>query len=99
MRTLLHIHMDTKSGNENIRSGALPKTMETLVSQLHPEASYFFADGGRRSALFVFDLADPSQIPAIAEPLFMGLNAEVEFTPVMNLDDLQKGLTEAAHTF
>ena len=98
MRTLLHIHMDTQSGNDSIRSGALPKTMETLVSQLHPEASYFFADGGRRSALFVFDLTDPSQIPTIAEPLFMSLHAEVEFTPVMNLDDLQKGLTDAAHS-
>lgn len=97
MRTLMHVHMDTESGNEGIRSGVVPKTIETLVAELHPEASYFFADGGRRSALFVFDLADPSQIPAIAEPLFMGLKAEVEFTPVMNLDDMQKGLTQVAH--
>jgi hypothetical protein len=99
MRTMLHVHMNTQHGNDAIKSGVLPKTIETLVAELHPEASYFFADGGRRSAIFVFDMADPSQIPTIAEPLFMGLQAELEFTPVMNLDDLQKGLTEVAKAF
>jgi hypothetical protein len=99
MRTMLHVHMDTEHGNDAIKSGMLPKTIETLVAELNPEASYFFADGGRRSALFVFDLADPSRIPAIAEPLFMSLHADLELIPVMNLDDLQKGLTEAARAF
>jgi hypothetical protein len=36
---------------------------------------------------------DSSQIPALAEPFFMGFNAEVRLTPVMNLDDLQNGLS------
>jgi hypothetical protein len=40
-------------------------------------------------------MKDSSDIPAIAEPLFMGLNAEIEMLPVMNQDDLQKGLTAA----
>ncbi len=40
----------------------------------------------------VFDLKDSSDLPRIAEPFFMGLNATVEFTPVMNADDLKAGL-------
>jgi hypothetical protein len=40
----------------------------------------------------VFDLKDPSEIPAIAEPFFLNLNAKVEFSPVMNAEDLKKGL-------
>ena len=38
---------------------------------------------------------DSSDIPAIVEPLFMGLDAEVELLPVMNTDDLRKGLKNA----
>ena len=42
-----------------------------------------------------FDLADPSDIPPIAEPLFQELNATVEFFPAMNGDDLGAGLGKA----
>jgi hypothetical protein len=37
-------------------------------------------------------LKDPSEIPAICEPFFMNMNAKVEMSPVMNADDLKKGL-------
>ena len=32
----------------------------------------------------------------IAEPFFMGMNASLKIAPVMNAEDLQKGLAEAA---
>lgn len=40
----------------------------------------------------VLDMADPSQIPQIAEPLFLNVDAAVEFAPVMNAEDLKKAL-------
>jgi hypothetical protein len=40
----------------------------------------------------VFDLKDPSEIPANAETFFQNLNAKVEFSPVMNADELKIGL-------
>jgi hypothetical protein len=43
-----------------------------------------------------FDLAEPSQIIEVVEPLFMKLHAEVEITPVMSADDLRKGLAKAS---
>jgi hypothetical protein len=43
----------------------------------------------------VFDMKDASSIPVVAEPFFMGLNADVQFTPVMNADDLKAGLEKA----
>ena len=43
-----------------------------------------------------FDLADPSQIVEVVEPLFLNLNAATELVPVMNVDDLRKGLGKVA---
>jgi hypothetical protein len=38
-------------------------------------------------------------MPVFAEPLFIGLNVVVEFTPVMNINDLKTGLENAAKRF
>ena len=62
------------------------------MQDLKPEAAYFYPENGKRACLMVFDMKDPSQIPVIAERFFMELNAEVTLTPVMNADDLKKGL-------
>jgi hypothetical protein len=42
----------------------------------------------------VFDLQDPSQLPTISEPLFSKLKANIQMFPVMDREDLQKGLGE-----
>lgn len=92
MRTLMKISIPVEAGNTSIREGRLPMVFEQTLDRLKPEAAYFFSDQGRRSALVVFDLTDPSEIPVIAEPLFDSFNAGVEFFPVMNLEQLRKGL-------
>ena len=45
---------------------------------------------GQRGGYVVINMADASQLPAIAEALFPRLNADVEFLPVMNPEDLGK---------
>ena len=92
MRTLLKVTLPVESGNRAIKDGSLPKTIQTLIQELRPEASYFFPEHGQRTALLVFDLKDPTQIPQVVEPLFTKLNAAVEMYPVMNADDLKAGL-------
>jgi hypothetical protein len=95
MRTLVTIEMDTEAGNKAAASGELPKLMTTLFDELKPEAAYFAPREGHRAAYVVFDMTDPSQIVEIAEPLFQTLGAKVSFAPIMNLDDLRKGLNAA----
>jgi hypothetical protein len=73
----------------------LHKIFEDTMNKLKPEAAYFVAEHGHRSAMTFFDMKDASEIPAIPEPLFAGLNARVELLPVMNADDLKKGLNIA----
>lgn len=94
MRVMLKATLDMEKGNEAIRSGKMPELMKETVERLRPEAAYFGPLGGRRTCLLVLDLQDGSQIPAIGEPFFTQLGAEVEMTPVMNAEDLQKGLSE-----
>ncbi len=92
MRTMMKVIIPVEKGNAAIKDGSLPKIIGEAIERLQPEASYFLTDGGSRSCLMVFDLKDPADIPSIAEPFFMGLNATVSFSPAMNAEDLQKGL-------
>ncbi len=95
MRMMLKFTLPVEKGNQAIKDGSLGKTLESLTNKLKPEAAYFGPSNGKRSGMMFFDLAEPSQIVEIAEPLFSNLNAEVEIVPVMNGDDLRKGLAKA----
>ena len=94
MRTMLRVRFPVETSNAAVKDGTLEKTFGKMFEQLKPEAAYFFPDGGLRSALFVFDLKDPSDIAATAEPFFAALGAEVYLVPVMNGDDLKAGLAK-----
>jgi hypothetical protein len=95
MRTLLRVTMDINAGNEAIKTGSLPSVIKETIDRIKPEVSYFYSENGNRTGLFVFDLADVSEIPSIAEPLFVTFNAKVEFSPVMNAEEMQRGLKKA----
>ena len=96
MRMLLKVSVPTEQGNQAIKDGRLPQVLEQVIGSIKPEAAYFFTENGERGGIFVFDMTDSSQIPAIAEPLYQQLSATVQFYPVMNQEDLTRGLTTAA---
>ena len=98
MRTMLTIQMPVQAGNAAITDQSLPATMERLMTLIKPEAAYFYAADGLRSALMVFDMTASSQIPLIVEPLFMGFDASVTLTPVMNAEELAEGLAAWAQS-
>ena len=79
-------------GNPGVMDGTILPAIQGIMDQLKPEAAYFFPKDGQRAFLFVFDIAsEPDMIPAV-EPLWLGLEADIELTPVMNFQDLQAGL-------
>jgi hypothetical protein len=94
MRMMLKAVMDTEMGNEAIQNGSLGKIIEQVVQQIKPEAAYFAAEDGQRACFMVFDMTDSSQLPVISEPLFQSGKARITISPCMNLDDLQRGLTQ-----
>jgi hypothetical protein len=91
---MARISMPVESGNQAIKDGALGAVIQRAAERWKPEAMYFTTFDGQRTAYMVFDLPDTSGIPPFAEPFFNALNASVELAPVMNADDLQKGLSQ-----
>ena len=87
MRMMLKFTVPVDKGNAAFHDGSLGKAVETIMNKLKPEAAYFAPFEGKRGGMIFFDLA---------EPLFLNLNAETELIPVMNGDDLRKGLAKAA---
>jgi hypothetical protein len=96
MRMLLKFELGLAATNEAIRNGTMAEINEQLAASTKPEAAYFGTENGRRTGYVVFDLDDPARIPVIAEPLFQRVGATVEFIPVMDTEDLQRGLAQAA---
>lgn len=93
MRTMLRWTVPVEKGNAMIDDGSMGTLIEAVMAKTKPEAAYFLAENGMRSGILFFDLKEPADIPRIAEILFRGANAAVEFVPVMNGDDLKKALT------
>jgi hypothetical protein len=96
MRMMLKVRMDVARANEAIRDGSLGKVIEETLTELKPESAYFLTERGERCGIFVFDMTDTSQIPVVAEPLFQAFGAKLTLVPVMNAEDLRKGLAAAA---
>jgi len=89
MRFLVKVSFPIKAANAAAKKNGL-KVIRQILEQQKPEAAYFIADGGQRTGILIIDIATASDIPAIAEPWFLALNASVEATPVMLPEDLEK---------
>ena len=95
MRMMMKASIPVEAGNKAITDGTLSQTLMAFVEKFQPEASYFIAEGGTRTAVFFFDLKSTSDIPAAAESMFLTLNASVELTPAMDVADMQAGVERA----
>lgn len=94
MRMLVKVKVPTASGNKAIQSGELPKVIGGFLETWKPEAAYFGADLGTRTAWFVVDVKEASQIPPMFEPFFAALEAQIDIAPVMNAAELKAGLSQ-----
>ena len=94
MRMMMKVRMDTEAGSRAISDGSMLTGLGEMMERLRPESAYFGPDEGFRTAFIVFDLEDPSQLPALTEPLFGTMHANIKMFPVMDRADLEKGLQQ-----
>jgi hypothetical protein len=89
MRMLLRVSIPNDAGNAAAKAGTLGSTIEGILAGLKPEAVYFFLDdNGQRTGSIIFDMKDPADMVAIAEPWFLAFNAKISLRPVMTPKDL-----------
>jgi hypothetical protein len=88
MRFMVTFRIPMDEGNAAVRDGRIGPTLEAILDDLEPEAAYFADIEGARGGYLVVNMDDASQIPAIAEPLFLGLGATVQIHPVFTPDDM-----------
>jgi hypothetical protein len=90
MRMLLNVKFCPETFNKAVRDGSVGQKLRRILEEAKPEAVYFTEQGGNRSAIMIVDVAEPSQVPFLAEPWFLTFKAEVAFHVVMTPEDLQK---------
>jgi hypothetical protein len=92
---LIDLQMPLEPFNTLVRNGTVGQVIQKILSDIKPEAAYFTERDGKRGGTLVVDIADPTKIPAIAEPFFLHFNASVSLHPCMTPEDLAKaGLDE-----
>ena len=95
MRMLIHVKLPHEPFNAAVRNGSAGTIMERILADTKPEAVYFTEYDGRRGAIMIVDVADPSRIPASVEPWFLSFNADVSVHIVMSPEDLGRAGLEA----
>ena len=90
MKYLLRFSIPVEAGNDALKDPQFGSKMKQFLTDVKAEAAYFSAIDGQRGGYVVLSMDDASMIPAIAEPLFLWLNADMEFLPVMTPQDLEK---------
>ena len=95
MRILINFQLPPEPFNTMVREGTAGTAIKSILEELKPEAAYFYDPDGCRGGTIVVNIDNPSQLPSIAEPLFLKFEATCDFHIAMSPADLENaGLDE-----
>ncbi len=97
MRFIITCRIPVERGNALVKAGTLGSTIQSIMEEMKPEAAYFTDIDGARGGYIVVNMDDASQVPALAEPLFLGLGATIHVQLVMTPEDLGKAAPAIEH--
>jgi hypothetical protein len=80
-----------EAGNEMVRSGSAMKDLiDTIMGDVKPEAAYFSVADGQRTLFMVVNIDKGEDMVRLAEPLWLGLECDVDVYPCMSVGDFDK---------
>jgi hypothetical protein len=88
MRMLLHVRIPHEEFNAAVRDGSVASKIKQILEATRAEAVYFTEYEGRRGAIMIININDPSEVPKFAEPWFLSFNADVQFHIAMTPEEL-----------
>lgn len=92
MRFLIRARTPTEAGNKVVQDPNFLTKLEEYMNKVKPEAAYFMPIEGQRAGAFIVNIESNEQLPAVVEPLFQWWGANIDVIPVMNFEDLKRGL-------
>jgi hypothetical protein len=98
MKMLLTVESPHEPFNTLVRTGKAGELIARILESIKPQAAYFTEQDGKRGGIFVIDVQESADVPALAEPFFLNFQADCKFRILMSPDDLQKGGLEELGT-
>lgn len=100
MRMIVDFDLPIEPFNGYVKDGSVGERIQKVLDHIGPEAAYFSEAHGKRGGFLVVDVEGPSDVPRIAEPLFLQFDAEVRLRICMTPEDLaHSGLDEVGRRF
>jgi hypothetical protein len=102
VRFMIRMRMPADWGNEVIKDARRGTTMQSILGELEPEATYLTTIDGCRGGYMLVDMEDASQISTVVEPLFLAFGATIEIEPVMSPEDFAAAapaIEQAVHKY
>lgn len=88
MRMIMQVQFPIEPFNTAVKNGSIADTIKKIMEATKPEHAWFSERNGKRGGILVVNVDSPSDVPRLAEPWFLALNAEVEFRIAMTPEDL-----------
>jgi hypothetical protein len=95
MRMLMQVQFPLEPFNSDVKNGTIAGKMKKIMDAIKPEHAWFSERNGKRGGIMIVNVDSPSDIPRLAEPWFLNLNAEVEFRIAMTPEDLGRADLDA----
>ena len=94
MRLMMRFTIPVERGNETFADHTIGDAIEALVKATNSEAAYFTTIDGKRAGFIFFEETDQARMAKLNEPMFAALNAAIDITPALTLEDLKRGLSQ-----